>query len=150
MVLPQKLQVQALDVEKGLKKHSPSPDSPSKRKRAPTAEDTRAGESLLGGSNKVDNQAAPVSTGRFKALGHLVLAMKRFQAGLNPTVDFGKKREEVEPPVAVSTKDTRIKSSRPAAAPAASSPPHAKMAKTYSTRGHKTAYLFTNLPAPEN
>lgn len=74
-----KLQVQAMDVEKGLQqKQASSPDSPSKRKRAPTAEDIRAGEALLGASDpRAESQ--PARGGRFKALGNLVLAMKRFQ-----------------------------------------------------------------------
>lgn len=31
------------------------------------------------------------SSGRFKVLGHLVMAMKRFQASINPTYTYGKK-----------------------------------------------------------
>eukprot|EP00877_Chromochloris_zofingiensis_P000010 jgi/Chrzof1/10009/Cz04g23250.t1 len=44
---------------------------------------------------KVEDVAQPSKTaGKFKVMGHLVLAMKRFQASLNPTYTFGKRTSD--------------------------------------------------------
>lgn len=92
------------------------------------------------------------SKGRFKVLGHLVLAAKRFQASLNPKYTYGKKPEDHEhdgghvPPGRTTGPTTRSMSSRTETERTASGRP---VTRPGSGHGHKAALLFKPLAPVE-
>lgn len=83
----------------------------------------------------------------FKVIGHFVMAMKRFQASLNPTYTYGKVQEDstgssassndfIHPAQRVLRKTDSQSGNAPERA----------MKKTLSSRGNKTTLLFKQLP----
>jgi len=104
----------------------------------------------------------PLPTGsRFKVVGHMVLAMQRFQASLNPTVEFGKRPSASGQSAAPGSSSANISSSagvkvvhssdatsEPRRGPTAANA--AKLQKrTFSERGHIADLVFSPLPPVE-
>lgn len=84
--------------------------------------------------------------GKFKILGHLVLAAKRFQASLNPSYTYGKRQEEdaqgPQSPARTTGPTTRSMSNRSNSGRTLSGRPTARPG---SSHGHKGALLFKPL-----
>lgn len=98
---------------------------------------------------------APPSKGRFKIVAQMIIAMRRFQASLNPTYTYGKQQRSVlsshsgpdkahdgEPDVTsrAFTKSASLESRRGGKAA------HPAEHYAYADRGHRTDFLFKPLP----
>lgn len=91
----------------------------------------------------------------FKVVGHLVMAMRRFQASLNPTYTFGKRASEQAGEQVLTNKRPASPSPRSTERNVASTSARrisrfsrdqpATEKKVYPTRGHKASYLFMPL-----
>mmetsp|Transcript_1656 Transcript_1656/g.4820 ORF Transcript_1656/g.4820 Transcript_1656/m.4820 type:complete len:141 (-) Transcript_1656:948-1370(-) len=74
----------------GLSKDSLETVATTEHSRAELLESSKLSGATGGSEAGTKRKEHPKSTGkRFKALGNVVLAMRRFQASINPTVTFG-------------------------------------------------------------
>lgn len=96
----------------------------------------------------------------FKALGHMVMAMKRFSESLNPTYTYGKRttstssggatRPVTEEGEAVSSSGRAVdRPSMGTGRPTSPADGHEHPKYAYSDRGHKFDFLIKPLPATE-
>lgn len=94
---------------------------------------------------------------RFKVVGHLVLAMKRFQDSINPTYTYGKKPKESSPvlpnAVLVQPKGKSLSSASPTRsgdrATSGRTASGRPLATSANHHGHKAALLFSPLNSKE-
>ncbi|KAL3145625.1 hypothetical protein ABBQ32_003169 [Trebouxia sp. C0010 RCD-2024] len=108
---------------------------------------------MTGSSSQQESQAQPTSqqaTGEkpsFRVIGHFVMAMKRFQASINPTYTYGKVAEDSGASSA-STSDFIHPAQRVLRKTDSQNGigQERAMKKTFSSRGNKTSLLFKQLP----
>ncbi|KDD75724.1 hypothetical protein H632_c528p0 [Helicosporidium sp. ATCC 50920] len=117
-----------------------SRDEDEKRDSEPLMQDDRLrGET---GDERKVKRAKPQRTS-FKVVGHLVMAMKRFQDSLNPTYTYGKRT-----PTSSINQDGDTADDSVVSQPSPSSDDKKKGDNSYySSRGHKTDLIFKSLPA---
>lgn len=94
--------------------------------------------------------ALPPKRKSFRVVGQIILAMKRFQAALNPTISFGKQSSpepDSEPEVTGPPRlgEKRMSSLGSSARRDGAGPGKAPRQSMYSHRGHKTDLLFGSL-----
>ncbi|KAL6771512.1 hypothetical protein ACKKBG_A26670 [Auxenochlorella protothecoides x Auxenochlorella symbiontica] len=94
----------------------------------------------------------PVQGRSFKVIGHMVLAMQRFKASLNPTYTYGKRPSISSPGQSQGTESGEagvagLPHSRSIGSERGSEP--APEQYVYAGRGHKADYLFKSLPKPD-
>lgn len=83
---------------------------------------------------------------RFKVMASVVMAMRRFQAALNPTYTYGKRASESGVSGDRSSQLTTSGSKRTVVPTSNEQVSTATSATAYTHRGHKTHYLFSPLP----